>query len=330
MKRAAAALGTAAGLWLVWQRARRKRPVSLKDKVVIITGASSGIGQATAHAFAAAGARVALAARRAEPLARTQAALAIYGTPTLGIPADISREEDGEALLQAVLAAWGRIDVLVNNAGVSYGGWLVDVPPERVRALVAVDFIGPARLTQRALAIMLRQPPDADGVRGHIVNVTSMAGQVPEPGMTVYSATRRALDAFTLAVRREVAGTGVRLSSVYPTWTTTPMVTGIDEAGLQRAGVLWPLEHFDAPEAPARAIIDAVRYNRRVVARGGPQARLAWLAEWITPELVDFYWRALVDLPAYMTLMRRLGTGGSPQAQPLQPVAAGEKLEQRV
>lgn len=324
MKRAAAALGAAAGLWLVWRRIRREHPVNLKGKVVIITGASSGIGQATAHAFAAAGARVALAARRAEPLARTQAALAVYGTPTLAIPTDISREEDGEVLLQAVLTEWGRIDVLVNNAGVSYGGWLADGLPERVRTLVAVDFIGPVRLTQRALAIMLRQLPDADGVRGHIVNVTSLAGQVPEPGMTVYSATRRALDAFTLAVRREVAGTGVRLSSVYPTWTTTPMIIGIDEVGLQKVGVLWPLEHFDLPEAPARAIVDAVRYNRRVVARGGPQARLAWLAEWIAPELVDFYWRVLVDLPAYMTLMRRLGTGGSPQVQPLHPVAAGE------
>ncbi len=314
MKRAAA-LGIVLGAAMIWQRAWRSHPVSLAGKVVIITGASSGIGQAAAHAFAAAGARVVLAARRAEPLARTRAALAVYDTPTLAIPTDVSREEDGQALLETVGGTWGRIDVLVNNAGLSYGGWLAEMPPEQVRALVAVDFIGAARLTQRALAVMLRQPPDADGVRGHIVNVTSMAGSVPEPGMTVYSAARRGLDAFTAAVRREVAGTGVRLSSVYPTWTATPLVTGIDETGLQRVGVLWPLERFDPPEAPARAIVDAVRYNRRVVARGGPQARLAWLAEWIAPEVVDLYWRLLVDMPAYMALMRRLGRHSAPLQQ---------------
>jgi len=320
MKREAAALGLALGIGLIWRRARRGRPASLAGKVVIITGASSGIGQAAAHAFAATGARVALAARRAEPLARTQAALAVYGTPTLAIPTDVSREEDGEALLRAVREAWGRIDVLVNNAGLSYGGWLAEMPPEQVQALVAVDFTGAARLTQRALAVMLAQPPDAGGVRGHIVNVTSMAGRIPEPGMTVYSAARCGLDAFTAAVRREAAGTGVRLSSVYPAWTATPLVAGIDQAGLQRVGVLWPLERFDAPEAPARAIVDAVRYNRRVVARGGPQTRLAWLAEWIAPGLVDLYWRLLVDMPAYMALIRRLGMGGAPQA-----AAAGER-----
>lgn len=308
MRRQAFVLGLLLGgvaLWQEWQR--RQHPVTLEGKVVIITGATSGIGREAAHTFAAQGARVVLAARRADVLDAVQGEIAIYGSPTLVAPTDITDPDQRAALIRAALDAFGRVDVLVNNAGLSYGGWHQDVPPDQVRALLEVNFLGAVALTRLALPVMLRQPADDNGLRGHIVNVTSMAGRVASPGMAAYVATRRGLDGFSAALRRELGGTGIRVSSVFPTWTQTPMAAGVDETALHRTGAFWGVEHFDHPDVPALAILDAVRYNRRVVALGGPQVRLGRLVETLAPWLADLYWRAWVDLDAYIGLLRRLG-----------------------
>ncbi|GAB4573922.1 MAG: SDR family oxidoreductase [Anaerolineae bacterium] len=301
-------LGMALGglyLWQEWQR--RRHPVDLEGKVVIVTGASSGIGRETAHAFAAQGAHVVLVARREQILREVQEEIAVYGTTSLVVPADLTREADRQAVVQSALQTYGRIDGLVNVAGLSGGGPLAEMTPAEIRDLVEVNFIGAVRLTQQVLPVMLRQPRDKHGLRGHIVNVTSMAGRVPPPGMAVYTGTRRGLDGFTAALRRETAGTGVHVSSVFPTWTHTAMVARLDIQQLRRVGVLWPVEHADLPDIPALTIVEAVRYNRRVVALGGPQVRLGRLVETFAPGLVDFYWRVAVDLPAYLELMRKLG-----------------------
>lgn len=292
-------------LWQEWRR--RQHPVALEGKVVIITGASSGIGREAAHAFAAQGAQVVLAARRADVLEQVQAEIAVYGSPTLVVPTDVTQPDQCEALVAATLETFGRIDVLVNNAGLSYGGWHHELPPQQVRALIEVNFLATVALTRLALPVMLRQQPDASGVSGHIVNVTSMAGRIGAPGMTAYVATRRGVDAFTAALRREQQGGRVRFSSVHPTWTHTPMAAHIDEAALHRTGTFWAVEHFDHPDVPALAIVDAVRFNRRVVALGGPQFRQGWLAEMLMPGLVDLYWRVFVRMDEYMALMKRLG-----------------------
>ncbi|MBN2471159.1 MAG: SDR family NAD(P)-dependent oxidoreductase [Anaerolineae bacterium] len=292
-------------LWREWRR--RQHPVTLEGKVVIITGATSGIGREAAHTFAAQGARVVLAARRENVLEEVQQEIAIYGSPTLAVPTDIADTDQRAALLQAVLEAFGRVDVLVNNAGLSYGGWHQDIPPEQVRALVDVNFLGAVALARLVLPVMLRQPGDEQGLRGHIVNVTSMAGRVSSPGMAAYVATRRGLDGFSAALRREVAGTGIRVSSVHPAWTQTPMAAGVDENALHRTGAFWATEHFDHPDVPALAILDTVRYNRRAVSLGGPQIRLGQVVEALAPWLEDLYWRTWVDMDAYIALLRRLG-----------------------
>ncbi len=279
----------------------RPQPLSLWGKVVVVTGASSGIGRAAARLFAAEGARVVLVARRADALAKTQYDLAQFGAPSLVVSADVTQDADLQRIVAETLHAFGRIDVLVNNAGLSYGGALHTINPQRIRDLIAVNLIGPIRLTQAVLPAMLAQGS------GHIVNVSSMAGQVAAPGMAAYAATRRGLVAFGDALRRELAETGIGVSSVLPSFTRTAMTADVSEVGLRTSGGLLPLEQFDVPEVPARAIVDAVRFRRRDVVMGGPQIRCGYVWERIAPQLVDVWWRLFVDVPAWIEAVRDLG-----------------------
>ncbi len=294
-----------AGGALLWRGLHGPEPVPLRDRVVILTGASSGIGRAAAHAFAAEGARLALAARRGEALLSLAEELEDYGSPALAVPTDVRRDEDLAALVRRTLAAFGRLDVLVNNAGLSYGGPLPEQPPAQIRALLETNLYGPLRLTQMVLPVMLGQGA------GHIVNVSSMAGQIAPPGMAAYAATRRALTFFSDALRRELDGTGIHVSTVLPTWTRTPMVQRLAEQALRGAGALPAGERVDMPEVPATAIVDAVRYRRRTVALGGPWMRSGYLSERLAPWLVDLYFRLGVDVAAFMAVARGLGAPAS-------------------
>jgi NAD(P)-dependent dehydrogenase (short-subunit alcohol dehydrogenase family) len=287
-------------------RRRWSRPVSLAGRVVIITGASAGIGRATAHAFAQAGARVVLVARRAEPLAAVKAELAQYRGEVLAVPADVTCDEALEQLVETALQAFGRIDVLVNNAGISRGGPFTGLPADDLQQLLLINVYGPLRLAQLVLPAMLRQHG------GHIVNVSSMAGLLGAPGLAAYNATRSAIIAFSDSLRREVQGSGIYVSAVLPSWTRTPMTGGLDEAGMRAAGLLTPLTSFDPPERPAQAIVDAVRYRRAQLTMGGPEIQvLAWQNQ-LSPRLSDLlyrlYFRLLFDKRRFIETQRRLGS----------------------
>ncbi len=296
---AGAALG---GVAASWRALRLQEPVSLCDKVVVITGASSGIGKAAAHAFAREGAQLVLAARRVEKLCEVADALADCGTPVLIAPTDVTRDADLQALVETAVRAFGRIDVLVNNAGLSYGSYHQDLEPTCLRDLVQVNVYGPLRLTQLVLPVMLRQG------YGHIVNVSSMAGLIPAPGLAAYAATRTAIISFSTALRRELAGSGVRVSAVMPTFTSTPMTQAVSEASLHRSGALI-LERFDPPEVPAAAIVNAVRYNRRETLMGGVQIRIGAVLGRLAPGLIDRFWRKSVNTPDFIKAMGGLGEG---------------------
>lgn len=278
MKRRYVLLGAMLGGGLALRRVLSHHlPVDLRGKVVLITGASSGIGAAIAHAFAAQGAQVILAARRAEKLLDVAGELDAYGVRALVIPADITREADRVALVNAALREFGRIDVLVNNAGLLLAGYFWQQAPDQMQALVQTNLYAPIRLTQLVLPCMLERR------EGHIVNVSSVGGRVSlPPGAAVYVASRAGLIAFSETLRREVLPRGVRVSWVLPTWTRTPMVADFDEAYLRSFGL-----YFDDPAVPAAAVVDAVRHNRREIVFGGPLVRLGVLAHHLVPGLID-------------------------------------------
>ena len=189
----------------------------LADRVIAITGASSGIGEATAVALAAAGAKVALAARRAERLEEIAARIAADGGEALAIPTDVADEGQANAFVGAAAEHFGRLDALVNNAGVMQLGPIEGAPTEEWRRMVDVNIFGVLYCTHAALPIMR----EAGG--GHIVNVSSVGGKVVGTYSGVYSLTKFGLGAFTEALRKESIAAGIRVTLVVPGSTATEL-----------------------------------------------------------------------------------------------------------
>ncbi len=280
---------------------RRSSSQNVQDKVVLITGASAGIGRATARAFAAQGARLALLARRVTALEEVCAELGPYHVPIVLAPADVTQTDELAAAVDRVYGEFGRIDILVNNAGVTMGGPHQDLAEGRLRQLLAINVYGPLRLTQLVLPGMLRQRS------GHIVNVGSTMGILNPPGAAAYAATRAAVRAFSEALRREVYGTGIRVSTVMPGWTKTEMVQQMDWNELRRTGLFTIFTTLDDASVPARAIVSAVCYNRREVVLGGLQMRLGAISTPISPYLTDWYYRLFTNNAITLEIMRNMG-----------------------
>jgi short-subunit dehydrogenase len=277
--------GIALGGWVVWRRALSAPVVNLKDKVVVITGASSGIGWAAARAFAAQGAKLVLVARREALLNDLKAELeATYGATALVVPADISREADREAVVAATLREFGALDVLVNNAGIGHAGGLETMKPAAIREIIDLNFRAAVLLTRAALPAMLAQGS------GHIVNVSSIGGVAQMPGQNVYAATKAGLIGFSDALRREVSGRGVRVSTILPGFTATSMLGETPEQVsnfLVDNGLNLPGVSLDDPAVVGGAIVNAVRFNRREWITGGPAIVLAVNLARVFPGLLD-------------------------------------------
>jgi len=183
-----------------------------RNKVVIITGASAGIGAATAQLFAAAGARLVLAARSREPLERLAAALP--GRP-LVVPTDVADPAQCRALVSRTLEAHGRSDILINNAGVGLAGPVAELSPADLERALAVDLLGPLLLIQAALPGMRAQGS------GQIINVSTVLAAQPLPYLGGYAAAKAALERLSEALRMELRGSGVAVSVVRPGTTRT-------------------------------------------------------------------------------------------------------------
>lgn len=179
------------------------------DQVVLVTGASEGIGAEAARLFAREGACVALVARRPEPLEAMADELSSAGGRALAIAADVSRLEDCARAVETTVRELGGLDVLVNNAGAHFRGPFEQRSAEEIATMVDVNARAPLVLTRLAL-------PHLRARRGAVVNVASLAGKVPLPDAATYSATKFALRAFSLALRAELEGSGVRVSLVSP------------------------------------------------------------------------------------------------------------------
>jgi len=182
----------------------------LQDKVALVTGASSGIGEATALALARAGARVAIAARRRDRLDGVAGRIADLRSESLVLEADLARPEEAESIVARTVDRWGRLDVLVNNAGVMLLSPVDRARVEDWRRMLDLNLLGLMAATRAALPHMRRQND------GHVVNISSTAGRVANPDASVYAATKFGVGAFSEALRREVYRDNIRVTIVEP------------------------------------------------------------------------------------------------------------------
>lgn len=205
-------------------RGRLRGDAALRDAVgartIVITGASSGIGEATAKQFAAAGAYVVLVARREDELARVAGEIQQAGGAASIAPCDLADRAAIEQLVGRLRGEHDAIDVIVNNAGRSIRRSIVDSVDRfhDFERTMALNYFGPVALTLGLLPDMLERR------RGQIVNISTWATQVPSPHYVAYTASKSALDAFTRGTAAELVGTGVRLSAVHLPLVRTPMI----------------------------------------------------------------------------------------------------------
>src|SRR5438105_4300312 len=184
--------------------------IDLASQVVAVTGASSGIGEATALACARAGAVVALAARREERIAALAERIAGEGGRALAVPTDVGEEDRARAFIERTHAELGRLDVLVNNAGVMLLGPVLDAPTEEWRRMIHANVYGVLYCTHAALPLMAAQGA------GHIITVSSVAGRVARAGSGVYNLTKFGVGAFSESLRQEAVSLGVRVTVIEP------------------------------------------------------------------------------------------------------------------
>lgn len=261
--------------------------MEVKGKVVIVTGASSGIGEATAREFAKAGAKVVLAARRVdrlESLAREIVAMG-GGAEALVVQADLSKLEDIQALISKTLEKFARIDVLVNNAGFGRLDWLENLDPIKdIQSQFDVNVLGVVQTTRQTLPIMIKQRS------GHIINMCSMAGLVATPTYTIYAACKHAVHGFSEALRREVKPWGIDVSIIYPGGVTTEFGA---HAGIKRkTNATTPRFMLLTAEQVGETVVKLVRNPR-------PMLIIPWL--WSFTVWMNRNLNALVD---YTTINR--------------------------
>ncbi|AFM17759.1 short-chain alcohol dehydrogenase [Mycolicibacterium chubuense NBB4] len=189
---------------------------TLRGTVALVTGASSGIGEATARVLARHGAAVALVARRADRLRALAAEIGTDGGSALAVPADVTDAGQAADAVAAAVGEWGRLDTLVNNAGLMRMGRAAEAPLPDWNDLVAVNVMGVLNVTRAALAHLIAAASDSPRGVADVVTVSSTAGRVARPGTAVYSLTKFGVNAFSEGLRQELIGQRVRVGVVGP------------------------------------------------------------------------------------------------------------------
>lgn len=225
----------------------------LEGRVALVTGASSGIGEATALALASHGAKVAIAARREGRLQMLARRIESLRSEALVIAADITVEGDARSMIERTLARWGRLDILVNNAGVMLLEPLDTAPAENWRRMLDVNLMGLMVATQAALPAMRKQRD------GHIVNVSSTAGKVANPTAAVYAATKFGVGGFSESLRKEVFKDNIRVTVIEPGAVATELRDHITHAETKQTIETWVNSMRQLqPEDVAASIVYAV------------------------------------------------------------------------
>ena len=222
-----------------------------EGQVVVVTGGGRGIGRATALEFACEGATCVLAGRRMDALETAARECRSSGGAGDVVHCDVAVEEDLQSLVNHAMEKYGRIDVLVNNAGVVSGGRLDEIVPADVERMTTVNIWAPIRLTQIAL------PHMRAAKSGSIVNVSSVAGRMGMPFYATYCASKFAMRGFSEALRRELARDGVHVLAVFPGPTATDLIENVEFEGLSMS--IATAQHV------GQAIVRGVRRNEAEV-----------------------------------------------------------------
>ncbi|MDA1002520.1 MAG: SDR family NAD(P)-dependent oxidoreductase [Chloroflexi bacterium] len=250
----------------------------LTGGTAIVTGGSRGLGPVIARALAREGMDVVVAARSGKELAAVAGALRAEGTRVTPITCDVSDPADREALIARTMELHGRLDLLVNNAGLAAVSRLHEMAPDQIDRLIDVNLRAAMQLTRAAL------PPLLAARRGHIVNIASVSGRIAAPYLSAYSATKFGLVGFTRALRHELRGSGVGASVIAPGF-----VSGVGMYVDALAGIV------DAPRRPgtvtsgqvARAVLRAVRGDLPDVIVGSRGTRVLLVTDAAFPRVAD-------------------------------------------
>jgi 3-oxoacyl-[acyl-carrier protein] reductase len=232
--------------------------VTVSGKAVLVTGASRGIGRAIAEALASAGAAVVLGARDEAKLAEAVDAIVSAGGRASAVPLDVCRRESVDTALAAVLERHGRIDGLVNNAGITRDNLLLRMKAEEWEAVLSTNLTGVYHCTQAALRPMLKQKS------GRIVNVTSVVGITGNAGQANYAASKAGVIGFTKSIAREVASRAITVNAVAPGFIDTEMTAAMTDKAREAIASSIPMGRVGTPADVAGAVVfllsDAAAY----------------------------------------------------------------------
>jgi len=253
-------------------------PLDLTNRVIAITGASAGIGAATAVACAAAGMDVVLAARRVDRLEAVARQVEAAGRAALVVACDVQRDADVAGMYEQAQARFGRLDAVFANAGYGVFASIADTSDDRIRDIFETNFFGTIRCIKMALPY-LRQTARANGHKGHILICSSACSEIGVPMYGYYAATKAAQDAIAGAMRAEVAHAGIYVSSVHPIGTKTEFFEVVKKVSPEcngQVGLNTPASLMHSAETVARAVVNCLRRPRPEVwpAAAGLGARL--------------------------------------------------------
>jgi dehydrogenase/reductase SDR family protein 7B len=245
---------------------------TFKNKVVWITGASSGIGEALVKAFASQGAKLVLSARRSDELERVKTAAQLPNENALILPLDLSDTSKADEHTKQVIARFGRIDILINNGGISQRALTKDTSIETDRKIMEVNFFGTVALTKSVLPYMLNQKS------GHIVAMSSIAGKFGFYFRSAYAASKHALHGFFESLRMEIYPDNVKVLIVCPgKIKTTISINAVTGNGGKHNKMDESTDQGLSSEECAKEILNAIEKNKEETFIGGKELRAIWV-----------------------------------------------------
>ncbi len=252
----------------------------MKDKVVIITGGSLGIGKACAFEFGRKGSKVVIAARNEQSLKETVAELKKEDIDCLSVQVDVSQEDDCKRLVQETIKKYGKIDVLLNNAGISMRAAFADLDLSVIRSLMNVNFWGTVYCTKHAMPELIKS-------KGSVVGVASIAGYVGLPGRTGYSASKYAMKGFLDALRNENRNTGLHVMVACPGYTASNIrKAALIADGSKQGDTPLDEEKLMTAEEVAKHMYHAVRGRKREIILTSQGKLAVWINK-LFPKLSD-------------------------------------------